>query len=318
MRCNRCCRTWATANFAGVQKESPLNANYEISAGQTETLFGNKFGMFGGLNYRREFKAIDSATVNKYFPSGAPSRLGTQQRGNIDTDYGGNVNLGYELWKDSQIRFNFMLAHSTDEEARHDSFYLVEGDDRGLEQWQLHYTDREILNYQISGQHELPALLDSKLEWAIGLANTTQNEPDQRFMNYFLSDSGQAFFGDGSTPFPQFPSRYFREIKEDGLNYRLDWSLPLDFMPESSKFKAGYASNHSERDFREQYFSYNLDAGFNPSNPNSYLSNPAYLQYVTFPLGGIRTNYNFSTLCGRNLRASLQEFAGRDCGVCHG
>src|SRR6058998_3867964 len=41
-------------------------------------------------------------------------------------------------------------------------------------------------------------------------------------VNYFLSTGGQPTFGDGATPFPQYPSRYFREINEDGLNYRVD------------------------------------------------------------------------------------------------
>ena len=91
-----------------------------------------------------------------------------------------------------QFGFNFMLAHSTDEEARHSTFPFVEGQpDQTLEQWQLHFTDREILNYQLHGHHELPFLMDSKMDWVVGLANTTQDEPDQRFMNYFVNPQGE-------------------------------------------------------------------------------------------------------------------------------
>ena len=74
------------------------------------------------------------------------------------------------------------------------------------------------MNYQLNGRHELPFVLDSQLDWVVALANTTQNEPNHRFMNYFLSPGGQPTFGDGATPFPQYPSRYFGEINEDGLN----------------------------------------------------------------------------------------------------
>ena len=283
-----------TANFAGTERSSPLNSGFVASAGETTKLFGHNLGLFGGVNFKREFRAIDEAIVNRYSPDGTPTRQGVEQRGNINTDYGANVNLGYEPWAGSQLGFNFMYVHSTDEEARHASFGFVEGREDSLEQWQLHYTDREVLNYLLNGHHELPFLLDSKLDWVVALANTTQNEPDHRFMNYFLSPSGQPTFGDGATPFPQFPSRYFREISEDGLNFRVDWTLPLAFMTEESKLKAGYFSSSNKRDFKEQYFAYNLSGGFDPNNPNSYLNDPAFLEYIATHLGGIRTNFSFA------------------------
>ena len=283
-----------TGNFAGTQQSSPLNSSFVSSAGKTTSLFDRKLGVFAGLNYKRDFLAIDDAEVGRYSDSGVPRRLGVEQRGNIKTDYGANFNLGYELSENSQFGFNFMLAHSTDEEARHTSYTFNESDTRSLEKWQLRFVDRRILNYQLNGHHELPFLLDSKLDWTVALANTTQDEPDQRFMNYFVSPDGQPGFGDAGGPFPQYPSRYFREITEDGLNYRVDWTLPLDFMKEESKFKTGYSGSSNERDFKEQYFSYNASDGFDLNNPNTYLNNPAYLAYTTTYLGGIRTNYNFA------------------------
>lgn len=290
-----------TANFAGTQQRSPLNSSFVASAGETKKLFGHDLGVFGGLNYKREFRAIDEVTVRRFNPDGLSTKTGVEQRGNINTDYGANINLGYELGENSNLGFNFMLAHSTDEEARHATFVNVEGRDIGesLEQWQLHFTDRQILNYQLNGHHDLSFLMDSKIDWAVALANTTQNEPDHRFMNYYLSASGQPTFGDGSTPFPQFPSRYFREISEDGLNYRMDWTLPLAFTKEDSKLKTGYFSSSNSRDFKEQYFSYNSSGGFDPNNPNTYLNNPDYLRYIATYAGNAttgvgRTNYSFA------------------------
>jgi TonB-dependent receptor len=127
----------------------------------------------------------------------------------------------------------------------------------------------------------------------VALSDTTQNEPDQRYMNYYITPSGQAQFGDASMPFPQYPSRYFREIEESGLNYRGDWTVPLAFMEEESSAKTGYYYSHSQRTYKEQYFTYAGDSGFDPNNPNSYLNDPDYLQYQAQYLGGIRTNYNF-------------------------
>jgi hypothetical protein len=289
-----------TADFAGVSKSSPLNTSFSASGGGTVPVFQRNLGMFAGINYNRNFRSIEDGIRNRYNFNGTPKRLGTETRGNIVTDYGANANLGYELCDDHQLGFNFMLAHSIDEEARHGTFPVVEGKpDQVLEQWQLHYTDREIMNYQFHGHHVFPVLAGSKLDWVVALANTTQNEPDQRFMNYFLDQNGNASFGDAATPFPQFPARYFREIEEDNLNYRLDWTLPLSFMKEESKIKAGYFSSSSDRTFQEQYFAYDLSAGFTPQNPNSYLNNPAYLDYIANYVGNSRngtgrTNFIFS------------------------
>ena len=293
-----------TANFAGVLRSSPLNSGFTASAGATKPVLGHNFGFFGGVNYKRDFLSVENAEIGRYSPEGVAKRFGTEQRGNIKTDYGANVNLGYELWKESLLGFNFMLAHSTDEEARHATFTQFEGKEGdSLERWQLRYTEREILNYQLNGHHPLPfhpdnkflkPFAESELDWVVSLADTTQNEPDNRFMNYFVSPGGQPSFGDAATPFPQYPSRYFREITENGFNWRLDWTLPLDFMPNESKLKAGYWSSSSDRNFKEQYFSYTGSQGFDVNNPNSYLNNPEYLNYVANHISGIRTNYNFS------------------------
>jgi len=283
-----------TGNFAAVEKDSPLNWNSDASGGTTVPLFGHNLGMFGGFNYRRNFFLLEDVTVNRYNYNGSPDRLGHETRGNIDTDYGANVNLGYDLSPVAQLGFNFMFARSIDDEARHSSFSLVEGREDTLEMWQLHFTDREILNYQINGQHELPFVADSKLNWVVSLAETTQDEPDNRFMNYFLTPAGQPQFGDSALPAPNLPARYFREIEEQSLNARVDWIFPLGFLKQESSLKSGFFSSATDRDFKEQYFLYGSSEGFHPQRPISYLDNPAYLNYTTTYLGGIRTNFNFT------------------------
>src|SRR6185295_17401420 len=61
----------------------------------------------------------------------------------------------------------------------------------------------------------------------------------------------------------------------------------------------GYFSSGTERDFREQYFAYDLSTGFNRLDPNTYLNSPAYLNYTASYVGNSangtgRTNYSFA------------------------
>lgn len=286
-----------TANFAGEERYSPLNSKFEASAGNTTTVAGHKLGLFGGLNYKKDFQAREGE-INRYGPVGDEARSGTQQVGNITTVYGGNVNLGYELWEGSQLGFNFLYTKNTDQLSQLQDYNKLPGQTGSLEQWFNQYIEREVFNYQVSGTHALPEVLDSKLEWGVGIADGSQNEPDQRFMNYYVSESGQPVFGDASLPFPQYPSRYYREIDEHGFNYRTDWTVPLELTDEDSSFKTGFNNSSSSRTYKEQYFTYEGDSGFDLNHPNSYLNNPAYLQYQADYLGGIRTNYSFQRYVG--------------------
>jgi hypothetical protein len=61
-----------------------------------------------------------------------------------------NLNVGYKVTDWAEVGFNFLLAHTTDEEALHDdySFPLNSSGDT-LEKWQLHFTERQINNYPV-------------------------------------------------------------------------------------------------------------------------------------------------------------------------
>ena len=82
---------------------------------------------------------------------------------------------------------------------------------------------------------------------------------------------------------------------------RADWTIPIHFFKEDSTFKFGMWHSTTERKFREQYFRYDLVDGFDPSNPNTYLNDPAYLEYTrraltpaVTALGVERYNYDFT------------------------
>lgn len=309
-------RDLGTTDFAGVEKESPLNTSVSASAGKTYRLAGQPLGVFASMSYNRRFELLEDYEIARSTGLLTLSKSGYETKSNVKTDYGANVNLGYELTENAEFGFNFMLAHSVDEEARHTTYdKIVEGGSGNiLEKWQLHYTERDIQNYQIHGHHKFPNLLESKIDWTVGISQTTQDEPNHRFMNYFLDPTGQPTFGDSGLDVPQDPSRYYREVDESAVNLRGDWTWPLAFMPEDSKFKFGFFRSETERDFKEQYFGYEGSSGFNVANPNSYLNRMAYLNYTAAHLGGIRTNYAWQRfvklVIGRPYEASLDIEGG--------
>ena len=308
-------KSLGTANFAGVSQSSPLNSSLSASAGNTFTLLDRQLGMFAAMNYGRNFRFAENIKLSRSNNQGVVDKSGTEDLSNIVTDYGVNFNLGYKVTETLEVGFNFLLAHTADEEARHTTYdYLQSSPGETLEQWQLHFTEREINNYQFRTKLELPDVFGSELDAVLNLAKTTQKEPDHRFMNYFLDEFGNARLGDAGLPVPQFPSRYFREIEEESMNAKLDWKVPFELAGRESSLKTGAFLSQADRTFREQYFGYSQSSGFTPTDPNSYLNNPAYLNYTTTYLGGIRTNYNFSRVInlatGRPYTASSEIMAG--------
>jgi outer membrane receptor protein involved in Fe transport len=308
-------RSLGTTDFGGVNRESPLNSSLNASAGGTTTLFGKPLGLFGALNYSRAFRLLEDYDVRSYGAGQFLATSGKETRSNINTDEGANVNIGYRLSDLAEFGFNFLYAHAVDEEARKTVIDFIEsraGDT--LEKWQLHHTDREVFNYQFRGDHRIEALGGAHLGWTVGLADTSQSEPNHRFMNYFVDESGRYSFGDAALPVPQYPSRYYRVIDEQSVNTRADLKVPLGFLQGDSHVKFGWYGSSVERDFREQYFGYSGASGFNNSNPNSYLNDPALLEYQANWLGGIRTNYSWQRfvelVIGRPYTASQDITAG--------
>ncbi len=303
------------ADFAGVAQDSPLNANFSASAGDTLFLFRRPLGLVASLNYSRNFRAFQDSEVSRANLYREVEKSGLEDKSNISTDYGANLNLGYRLFDHLELGFNILLAHTTDEEAIHTtSDFLLNEPGTALEQWQLHFTERAINNFQFRGKLELPGLADSQLDWVVNLADTFQNEPDHRFLNYFVDETGNYTLGAASLPVPSYPSRYFREITDDALNAKLDWKIPFWFAGRESSFKTGLFDSQANRDFREQYFSYAESTLFDVANPNAYLNNPAYLSYTPVWLGPvgtrIGTNYNFIRTI--NLAASRPYTASSD------
>ncbi|HWN97623.1 MAG TPA: carboxypeptidase regulatory-like domain-containing protein, partial [Methylomirabilota bacterium] len=86
-----------TTEFAGVERDSPLNSSINASAGRTVMVMDHPLGMFASMNYSRRFELLDDYDVARYGGLINLQKSGQETRSNIKTDYGGNVNLGYRV-----------------------------------------------------------------------------------------------------------------------------------------------------------------------------------------------------------------------------
>jgi hypothetical protein len=99
-------------------------------------------------------------------------------------NWSGVVALGYELNEDHEFGFNFIYNRAA-RTSRGGRWARPENlGDRVVDRSMLHWTERDLRNFQMLGRHDFRTGSDMHVDWLVSLAGTSQDEPDQRFFNY--------------------------------------------------------------------------------------------------------------------------------------
>lgn len=267
-------------NFGPSPTRAPLDHNFGLSLGDTVRVGNRPVGYFVGVSYDRKFRFYQDGVSATYL-SGRPGNLGpskifTDTRGIEEAAWSGVANLAYQPWEHHELNFNFAYLQTSENEARRRQGHDYLGNSTPtLDMSTLHWTERNLNSYQLHGQHEFPENVGLQVDWLASLANTSQEEPDLRYFNFYSSDNGDGTFNNyfsDDLPSPNRPSRYWRDLQEQNLTLKLDPSLPFDVWSGlEGKLKVGGFFSKSERDLADEVFDYG-------SNPNSFVSDPR-----TFP-----------------------------------
>ncbi len=249
--------------MAPEKDTSPLNHDFSISGGNTFEFKDQKLGVFSGLTYDRSFSFYDDGQVNRYLPGGTAGgftpRIALQDtKSTVNVNWGSMVNTAYEFSENHKVSFNFLYNRNGEDVSRIQKGFNrdTEGVGPDFNTISLHYTERELQSYQLHGEHVFPDALDLKTEWTAALANTTQDEPDFRTFT-FISGTPTGLY-----IIPEFlaggsPTRYFRDLSEQNVNYKLDNTLPFDVWNElEAALLFGAYFSSSERSYQERGFVY--------------------------------------------------------------
>lgn len=245
--------------------DARLNHSFGLALGGVTTLFGRKLGYAASLSYDRSFSGYRDGILGRYerqgvsSPSLAPLVQLSDTRSEDDALIGSLFNVAYQFSPDHQVSLNTMFNQAGNDMARRQSGLNVAGG--GISETEvfttrtLRYTERSLQSLQLTGKHLLPALRDSRLNWSITDATTTQEEPDTRYFSTFRTPEGTEFFEASGIP---RPSRYFRDLEESRRDYSADLVLPLPaWAGRNAQFKVGGALAKTEREFNERLFEYN-------------------------------------------------------------
>lgn len=295
-------RLLGETEFNPTSKAPPPNHNLNFSLGDTVSVLGRRLGVFGGMNYRRNFQQLEGV-ANRFVPSGTPGEL-VQRRGSSDIrsieeiNWAAIANLAYELSEGHEIGFNFLFNQNAEDLARQQvGFDNDSSNFFPFVQNRLIWTERNLTTYQLRGTHTIPEAAGLKADWLAAYSTTTQDEPDARFFNF--AQAGNDYFAEGNfLPTPTQPTRYFRALDESNLNGKLDLTQPITFWRElEGSVRGGIFDSESERTFSDREFFYQPQSGvggYGPGSTYPFNGDPN----LFFPEGsltpGIRTNANGS------------------------
>lgn len=261
--------------FAPRPGHAPPNHSFSLSVGDTVAREIHTLGYFGGITYQRKFQYLEG--VNDRYAPGInqtiqPRKQFHDVQGIEEITWAAVANLAWRYREDHKLEFTFYQNQSAEDVARTQTGRI--SDDPGWDflLHRLHWTERSLQSYQLRGEHALPRLGDWKLEWLAALSQSSQEEPDARFFHY--RTDGFLFQPDHqSLPTPNKPTRYFRDLEEDGRSARLDLTAPLRWGEDRIlEWKFGGAWQQANRTFEDREVFY--EGLYGPNAPFPFLGDP--------------------------------------------
>ena len=242
-------------NFSPSHLSTPLDHGFTLSLGNQYQVGKNLLGLILTGSFSQKYNHLsgyekanwildDFATGTLFNQGNFRETLSTQTPA-----VNGMVGLSYKLGQSNTVTFNTIYSHQTDKQGR--SIVGERPDNlihpRNLEGFSLVWQEREMLNYQLGGEHVITGWNNTRIEWKGSVATITQDEPDTRFFEY-VRNLNTDFYNLPASDI-QLPFHFYRDLEDEQMNFKLDLTIP--FGTKSNKFKLGGLFSQKDRSFHE-------------------------------------------------------------------
>ena len=218
-------------------------------------VYANRFGAFGVLaslnhSYRNEFQT-ETQNYFRVDEDGALSPFSeyvydaSAARGTL----AGVLNLTYQLTPNNRLS---LQGFSTDKGKRETRTFEGFNADAGrnLRNVRLLWQEENLRSAQLQGEHFIPGLSHSRLEWRGSVSRSNLDQPDIRETLYEQTGS-QFLLADES----QSGLRMFNDLDEDAFDFQASWSVFFtNWRGLPTMLKAGPGFSRRERDFASRRF----------------------------------------------------------------
>jgi TonB dependent receptor/CarboxypepD_reg-like domain/TonB-dependent Receptor Plug Domain len=162
------------------------------------------------------------------------------------TDVGAIANFAVRLGQYTKIGLKNLYTRSAEEVlSENNGFEIYIGSERRIHQ--ARYVVRELIQTQITGDHLIGLLGNSRIEWKGSVSSAARDEPENRSLIYFKNHPETG----GYTVTTGTPSPYWFRFLDDRLySAQLDWSIPLGLRrSDDALIKIGGAYRTRDRSF---------------------------------------------------------------------
>lgn len=315
------------------EKSAPQDFTLEASMGIRGEFMGAPAGLTIAADYSKKYTGSENDLLGRFEFSQAAGDLGlvnvikrqsTIHNGQETMRAGVLVSLGIELNTDSQITGTYFFNRVAEDRASLQ--YGIDPDlNPGIEDYResLFYTERALSVFQLEGSHLLDEARELKFDWAVAYNQSSQLEPDSRFVNARLDTASGNYTQPPFTVVPPF-QRFWRELNDQNYTARMDIETVLMGGSKDEpviKFKMGGLLDYSDRSYRADSFAYNpgIDSAFPgsaipafpgfPGSPGKPVLFPGQTWGDVFLSGNVPvTGVNNSALATFLFRANDPEF----------
>lgn len=240
---------------------------------------GQAFGLNVGLNYSRNFQHMTEGAFNTYETN--TDSLG-QFQPNIarqfdlaesveNVDMGAMIALSYQLNPNHRLSLKNLYNHQGAYSATNfDGFYpeAVSSTNAEFFSSSVGYQEKMMNFTALSGEHYLKNLGGLQIDWTAGYNLNQQNDPDLRMFAYVVEEGNYSIRRSETAGDPR---RFFRELSDNQLNAKVDFTIPVNIGEKKLELKWGGYFWSKDRDFTERYYDIPLT--------NSNFTNPSYVTF---------------------------------------
>ena len=163
---------------------------------------------------------------HKYLSTGKESEGYDRNRYQRTIKTGGLLGLGLGWTKNHQLKFDYLLVRNTTNEASVKTGFNYEQEQ--IRDTYLEWTERQLQNGLLQGEHRIPRLFNSKIKWHVSRSEAKRYEPDRRSYRYRKNpDTGDyEFFGFEEVTSEAYQRRYTK-LADNVVDYGSEWMLPF-------------------------------------------------------------------------------------------
>ena len=295
--------TWAPS-----QNIAPMNQSFALTFGDKFEYDESIFGVISSLSYKNNYN-------RNHFNL-------TEIEGGIKTrDFAGDIDKYSALWSglldlnlqfDTKNKFNFKNNFSLSGEDQVIFKTGIHHTDGERNDYTIEWNERNILNSQLSGEHDINASL---IKWQFNHSTSIANLKDRRTVEYARAEGSST-----DDPFISKPGeRAWSWLNDNVNNGKIDYTLNLGAnlfqIPSSDKkielnnltFKTGIFFDLKQRDYKIRYFQIS-DRSLTPEN-NKFRILPIETIYSTENFGTGKWNMLETSKPSDNYSADNSLFA---------